>query len=150
MRRASRYVPHVDASSSSALFVAPDLDHFETPAPVVFADDVVISDRCFRRLDPAYFAWLRHKMVAAKRATDTGRLPSAVFAELRRRFTEIHGWALRRFGEDVLQDAVRTFDPRTYEPPSIDDDGLPGVLAPLLPRNPNGSNGRQAVSAGAT
>ena len=132
-------MPHVDTSpSSDALFVAPDLDHFETPAPVVFADDVTISDRAFRRLDPPYYAWLRQKMLAAKRATDIGRLAAAVFAELRRRFEAVTAWAVRRFGEESLRGAVQTFDPRTYDPPrpDEDEDGFPGVPARTPPRGP--------------
>ena len=138
------------SSGDLALWVGTDLDRFESEPPHVFADDVVISGVCYRRLDAPYYAWLRSRVAAAKRARDAGRLPAASFETVRERFNAVHAWAVAHLGEDALVAAVRAFDPRTYEPPSIDDDGLPGVLAPLLPRNPNGSNGRAAVSAGAT
>ncbi len=138
------------SSNDAALWVGTDLDHFTSEPPHVFADDVVISGVCYRRLDPPYYAWLRHRVARAKDVCDAGRLPPESFETIRERFGQVHAWALSHLGEDPLRAAVRAFDPRTYEPPSIDDDGMPGVLAPLRPRTPTGSNGRQTLSASAT
>lgn len=108
------------------MFVATDLTSFESPDPQVFAADVVVSDRAHRRLDPAYYAWLRSRMVAAKRETDAGRLAAASFVVLRERFEALHAFAVARFGEDALRAAVSALDAKRYDPPRVDRDEFPG------------------------
>ena len=107
------------------LFVATDLTSFESPDPQVFADDVVVSGRAQRRLDPAYYTWIRSRMVVAKREADAGRLATASFAVLRERFEVLHAFAVARFGEDALRTAVSALDAKRYEPPRADPDELP-------------------------
>jgi len=53
----------VASPAGISLLVATDLDSYPSPDLQVFADDVVISGRAYRRLDPAYYAWLRSRMV---------------------------------------------------------------------------------------
>lgn len=128
-----------DAASGPTLFVATDLDRFETQDGAAFADDVTVSGRGYRRLDPPYYVWLRSKVAAAKRALDAGRLSAAAFETLREAFNAVHAWAVRHLGAAALLAASRTFDPSRYEPPRPDDDllGL-GAQCPRPPRSPAG------------
>ncbi len=135
------------SSGDPALWVGTDLDHFTSEPPHVFADDVVISGRCYRLLDPAYYAWLRHKMAVAKRAADAGRLARAPFEVFRRRFNEVHDWALAHLGEPALLVAVEALDPATYEPPRGDDDGFADVFTGSSPSSPDGGRGGHAHPA---
>jgi hypothetical protein len=113
-------VPAGDAiSQGTALYAATNLESWETDKPHHFARDVGIDGTCFRRLDPDYYAWLRHKMDAAKKAMGSGRLPSQAFETLRCRFNVVHAWAMDCFGEEPLLSAVRALNPRTYSPPAL-------------------------------
>jgi hypothetical protein len=129
-----------ESHGAIALFVATDLDSFEAPADAPYAADVTICGRAYRRLDPAYYAWLRRLMGAAKRAFEAKRLAPAAFDAIRTAFNAVHAWAVRHLGEAVLVDTARSFDATTYEPPRPDDD-LPGSgarLRPTAPRRPSG------------
>ena len=119
----------------TALYAATNLDSWETDKPRHFARDVGIDGVCYRRLDPEYYAWLRHKMALAKKALESGRLDPAAFDGLRTRFNAIHAWAVERFGEDELLAAVRSLDPKTYPPLSIDPaaQSCPVSAAPISP-----------------
>jgi hypothetical protein len=119
----------------TALYAATNLDSWETEKPRHFARDVGIDGVCYRRLDPEYYAWLRHKMALAKKALESGRLDPAAFDGLRTRFNAIHAWAVERFGEDELLAAVRSLDPKTYPPLSIDPaaQSRPVSTAPVAP-----------------
>lgn len=103
--------------STPALFVATNLDSWRTERPHVFARDVQINDTAYRRLDPEYYAWLRSRMNLAKMASEAGQLGREDFDILRRKFNNIHEWAVERFGEAALLDAVRNLDARVYLPP---------------------------------
>jgi hypothetical protein len=130
-----------ESPERAALFVATDLDHFETTDPDVYAADVTISGRCFRRLDPPYYAWLRRQMASAKRALDVRRLSADAFEAMRAAFNVVHAWAVRHFGEPTLVAAAKSFDAAKYEPPRSGDDDLSGcgVRRPSpAPRNPSG------------
>ena len=132
----SRDVPQaVENAGETGLYAATNLDSWETDKPRHFARDVGINGVCYRRLDPEYYAWLRHKMALGKKALETGRLDSAAFDGLRTRFNAIHAWAVARFGEDDLLAAVRRLDPKTYPPPAIDPaaQSRPACAAPVSP-----------------
>ena len=120
-----------------ALFVAPDLTHFDSLYGEVYADDVTIDGRVYRRLDAPYYAWLRHKMELARKAVAAGRLPQATFDAMRARFNAVHEAAVARLGGPALAAVVKTFDPRRYDPPYPDDDLL-GTAARTPPRPPRG------------
>lgn len=108
------------AADSPRLYVSTELDTWETFTPE--PDQDAICERCgFRRLDPEYYAWLRQRMDVAKRARERGRLAAAQYQELRRRFNEVHFWAVKQFGEDALLAAVESLDPEAYQPPAIQD-----------------------------
>ncbi|MFB3882442.1 MAG: hypothetical protein ACE149_14340 [Armatimonadota bacterium] len=107
-------------SSRSLLYVATDLDTWETSTPE--PDQDAICERCgYRRLDPEYYAWLRHRMEVAKQAHARGRLPAARYQELRRRFNTMHTWAVTHLGEAALVAAVKTLDPKAYRPPQVEE-----------------------------
>lgn len=115
------------------LFVATDLSRFEAAEPGVYAPDVRVDGRCYRRLDPPFYAWLRHKMAIAKKAFDSGRLSPAAFEELRSRFNEVHAWAVSHLGDAALVRAVKALDPASYAPPRSVEDGPAGSVAPAVP-----------------
>ena len=103
-------------TTSTHMFVSTALDLWWTDRSEAFTRDFQIDDTVYRRLDPEYFAWLRAKMVAAKEAAVAGRIPLAAFNDLRLRFNAIQQWAIERFGEPALLEAVRWI-PDYYEPP---------------------------------
>jgi len=114
-----------------ALYVATNLESWETVTPHYYALDISIDKTCFRRLDPDYYAWLKYKMALAKKAADLGRLSSSAFETLHTRFNVIHTWAIEHYGEDELLSAVQSLDPKTYSPPALEtfgqDDRPPSV-----------------------
>lgn len=124
MSTASVVVPN-DAPAASAarmdLFVSTALEYWSTDQGIAFARDVQIDDTAFRRLDPEYYAWLRSRMVLAKKTMAGGHLDAAAFEELRIRFNAIHQWAVEHFGEDLLREA-RTLRAGEYRPPVAEDD----------------------------
>ncbi|MFB3883539.1 MAG: hypothetical protein ACE149_19915 [Armatimonadota bacterium] len=104
----------------SLLYVSTELETWETTTPGPDQDEV--CERCgFRRLDPEYYAWLRHRMTVAQHFRRSGRLSAAQYQTWRARFNAIHAWAITRFGESVLISAVETLDPKGYDPPRIED-----------------------------
>lgn len=125
---------------AAALYVATDLDSFEVAADAPYAEDVTVSGRAYRRLDPPYYAWLRRQMAAAKRALDAKRITAAAFDAIRAPFNAVHAWALRAFGEAALVAAAKAPDATTYQPPRPDDD-LPLCGARLTPRSPTRPSG---------
>ena len=114
-----------------SLFVATSLHVWFTGEPDRFARDFQINDTVYRRLDPEYYAWLRSRMVLARKAATAGQLDAAAFEELRARFNAMHEWAVEHFGEDELLAAVRTVRAGDYKPPVAEDEGtrvpVPGV-----------------------
>jgi len=107
-------------TSASVLYVATNLETWETCRPE--PDQDAICEPCgFRRLDPEYYAWLRSRMVVARKRYQVGRLGARQYDELRARFRAVHAWAVERFGEPVLLEAVRTLDPPAYRPPAVKD-----------------------------
>jgi hypothetical protein len=127
------------------LFVSTSLATWTTASPEQFARDFQINDTVYRRLDPKYYAWLRSRMVLAKKAATDGQLDAAAFENLRVRFNAVHEWALEHFGEVQLLEAVRTIRTSDYKPPTPEDDG-PRVTAPP-PRKSSGDHiSRDAIA----
>lgn len=111
-------------------WVSTDLKTWCPRDPGRIASDVQINDRCYRRLDPAYFAWLRTRMHEVKAAFDAGRVQALAFEELRQRFNGIQTCAVELFGEEALLEAVRMLDPRRYRPPMPDEFERPRAVDP--------------------
>lgn len=106
-------------SRPSVLFVSTELDTWETSTPEPDQDE--ICETCgYRRLDPEYYAWLRHRMTVAQQFRRSGRLSADQYQLWRTRFNGVHAWALARFGEGMLVAAVKALDPKTYEPPRVE------------------------------
>lgn len=122
-----RVATNDEGRPSLALFVSSALDTWATANPEWFARDVQINDTVYRRIDPEYYAWLRSRMVVAKRAAAAGKLDAAAFEDLRVRFNA--EWAIEHFGEERLLEAVRTMRAADYQPPVVEDDA-PRVPAP--------------------
>jgi len=126
------------AAAPAVAFVSTSLYVWSTTEPDRFARDFQINDTVYRRLDPEYYAWLRSRMALAKAAAAAGRLDATAFEELRVRFNAVHEWAVHRFGEQRLLEAVRTMRAADYVPPIPEDDG-PRIPAPRSPRS-NGNH----------
>ena len=84
------------------------------------APDFTVDARCYRKLDPEYFAWLRRRMLEVKAAHKAGRVPQVAFDELRTRFNELQENAIALFGEKAIQDAMRALRVAEYRPPAPD------------------------------
>ncbi|MBN1653535.1 MAG: hypothetical protein JXA30_07135 [Deltaproteobacteria bacterium] len=93
---------------------------WETDAHRGIWREVVYDRVCYRRLDPEYYAWLRHRMDLATKARESGRIDPTAFDGLRTRFNLVHAWTVDRFGEDALDCAIRHLDPKSYSPPTVD------------------------------
>ena len=117
-----------------ATWVSTDLRTWCPDDPGRIARDCQINDRCYRQLDPEYFAWLKIRMHAVKGAAEAGRVPAEAFDELRRRFNDVQVRAIEAFGEQLLLDAVRTFDPEMYRSPLHDDFEKTKPAAPVVAR----------------
>jgi hypothetical protein len=120
--------------SPAVLYVSTDLSTWRPQRPEWIARDCQINHRCYRRLDPEYFAWLKLRMHAVKDVADAGRVPAAAFDELRRRFNDIQVCAIEWFGEQRLLNAVRTLDAEKYRPPLRDEFERPKPVRPPSPR----------------
>ncbi len=120
-----------EGQSPGCLFVSSTLSTWATVNPERFARDFQINDTVYRRLDPNYYAWLRSRMVLARKAATAGQLDAAAFEELRLRFNAVHEWAVRHFGEEQLQQAVRSLRAAEYKPPIAEDD-RPQMTMPLV------------------
>ncbi|HZT32795.1 MAG TPA: hypothetical protein VFA33_23105 [Bryobacteraceae bacterium] len=126
----------VSAPAAVHLFVSTALEFWSTDQGAAFARDVQIDDTMYRRLDPEYYAWLRSRMLLAKKAVDAGQLDVAAFDDLRARFNAVQEWAVEHFGEGQLLAAVRTLRAGEYKPPVAEDD------------RPHAPLPRAAISAG--
>ena len=74
--------------------------------------DVTVGGRIYRRLDPAYYAWLRRRVELASR-----KLDPAIYQALRARFMEIHRQAVDLFGVETLQAASKSPEVKSYPAP---------------------------------
>jgi hypothetical protein len=146
----SPQVPAV-CNQSEAVWVSTDLKVWRPRDPSFIGRDCQIDDRCFRRLDRAYFAWLKLRMHAVKAAADSGRVPAQAFDELRQRFNHMQSVAVAMFGEPALVDAVRMINPEAYRPPLPDEYEPSKPAVPIVPRpNPEAerlARARQLVDA---
>jgi hypothetical protein len=115
-------------SQGTVMYVSTDLVTWFPLEPYIFGRDVTILRITYRRLDPAYYAWLRHKMQLAKTALHSGWLAPAAYRLLLERFARVHAWAVANLGRDALRDAVRELVAVRYVGPF---DESPTPKAPL-------------------
>jgi hypothetical protein len=104
----------VEKRETLELYVATNLDWWKPTQQDLLARDVRINGVCLRRLDPEYYAWLRHKMLLAEKAVESGRISLLAFEFLLVRFNEIHIWAEDRFGREKLAGAMKSLDRASY------------------------------------
>ncbi len=111
--------PRVPANCGApgTLWVSTDLRVWLPSDPSFIGRDCQINDRCYRRLDPEYFAWLKLRMHGVKAAADAGRVPAEAYEDLRQRFNDVQTRAIDAFGERDLLEAVRAIDSERYRPP---------------------------------
>ena len=98
-------------------YVATDLDcrKFQT----VNCQDIDHYGKVYRKLAPEYFAWLRSRMLLARSAHKSGKFNDTDWNILRGRFNDLQEVAIRKFGKDVLEKALKSFDPRAYVIPTV-------------------------------
>jgi hypothetical protein len=101
------------------LYVSTSLDACEPSQPDLLARDVTLSGVCFRRLDPEYYAWLRHKLTLAEKALEAGKIAYEAFDTLLTRFNDVYIWAMDSFGRDTLSAAMESVDRKNYVPPGV-------------------------------
>ena len=135
----------VGTSAQSHLFVSTALDTWFTEHAAAFARDVQINDIAYRRLDPEYYAWLRSRMMLAKKAATAGHLDAAAFGVLRVRFNAVHEWAVEHLGENRLLAAVLAPRAGDYSPPAPEDDG-PRVPMPRGRKSGNDGIPSEAIA----
>lgn len=104
-----------------AIWVSTDLRTWCPDDPSRIARDCQINDRCYRQLDPEYFAWLKFRMHVVNEATEEGRVPAETFDDLRQRFNNLQARAIRAFGEQELLGALRNLHLEEYRPPLPDE-----------------------------
>ncbi len=121
-RREKSETGTLEHGAHTDMYVSTDLGMWRTDRPWIFARDVQINDTAYRRLDPDYYAWLRSKMTMARLASNAGRISREEFDDLRQQFNAMQEWAIRRYGEAVLLEAVRSLDTRMYQPPVAEPD----------------------------
>ncbi|MDP9053807.1 MAG: hypothetical protein M3N93_05820 [Acidobacteriota bacterium] len=92
------------------MWVSTDLKMWWPRDPSFIARDCQIDDRCFRRLDPEYFAWLRARTISVSAAVASGRVSADAFEELRRSLYAVQAWAIDAFGEEGLREALGRID----------------------------------------
>lgn len=100
-----------------SLYVSTDLRTWVPDGPERYAKDIEVDDVLYRRLDLAYYAWLRYRVGIVMRSYDAGRVSDQVFEEITARFAGVYEWAAGAFEEEAMQKAYVEFDPRGYEPP---------------------------------
>ena len=122
----------VEKRETLELYVATNLDSWKPTQQDLLARDVRVNGVCFRRLDPEYYAWLRHKMLLAEKAVESGRIPLLAFESLLVRFNEIHIWAEDRFGRETLAGAMKSLDLAGYLVPR-QEAASSEVMNPALP-----------------
>lgn len=105
------------STSKRFLFATTGLALCRTDRPEDYPRDWHLDETCYRKVDPPYFAWLRHRMLQARRRFEAGRLPATRWHALRGRFNHLQAWALDYYGKDALMDAVRELNPAAYVPP---------------------------------
>lgn len=115
--------------SGSILFVSSSLDTWATNQPKGVARDFQINDTVYRRLDPGYYAWLRSRMVVARKAATAGQFAADTFEELRVRFNAVQAWAVEHFGEETLLNAIRQLRVNEYRPPLAEPDSYARPLS---------------------
>lgn len=109
--------PH-PISTEPIPWYATDLTRLDLPEAASDAD-LQVDGKAYRRLDPAYYVWMRRQMDVAQTRYTRGLLPEPHYTPLKDRFNAMHDLAIRLFGEAALLTAMGQCTPATYEPPVL-------------------------------
>jgi len=101
----------------SHIYIATDLSRIEYAG---VEDDLLLDQRVYRRLTPAYYVWLRSRMEMASRKHARGLLPETNYQAIRDRSNAMHDEAVPCVGEVPLLKAMATLQPDRYLPPMRD------------------------------
>lgn len=99
-------------------FVATDMTCCDRP-DLHADDDLIIAGKAYRRLHPAYYAWMRRQMEIARERYHRGLLPEGHYSPLKARFNAMHDLAVSLFGETALLQAIADTKLSAYEPPVL-------------------------------
>jgi hypothetical protein len=100
------------------LFVSTALQILEIGRDDEGLPERLVEGVVYRRLDPAYYAWLRAMLDLAAQATDQGKLSMPDYDILITKFDRIHRAAVREFGLSQLHEAMEELDLAGYKAPS--------------------------------
>jgi len=76
---------------------------------------VIDNGKCYRRLTPEYWAWFNHKYHLMEQALTNGKISEEMFEAILDRISKLYNHALALFGEEMLDNAVRTTDVRKLD-----------------------------------
>jgi hypothetical protein len=107
-----------DAGTAVSWYYATDLSPVELPG-ISSDEDVILEGKAYRRLTPAYYAWLRRQMETARERYQRGLLPETHYEPLKTRFNAMHDMAVTTFGDAALLAACTATTLMTYEPPIL-------------------------------
>ena len=111
-----------DTNTNMNLYVSTSLLSFEAPKSAPLAPDFRWHGIMFRRLDPAYYSWLKARIDRLAHVTDTSKITVEAYIETLDRFAAIHEWVMQRVGSEKLAAMVAKFNEQerqkaTYVPP---------------------------------
>lgn len=106
----------VKQSGPRTMYVATNLDFWETDTPHWYADEVIINGVKYYRLDPMLYAWFRDKMSKVFRAADAGDIEVRAFENILNRYAVFENRAHSIMNIEKLLDAMKWFNPKEYSP----------------------------------
>lgn len=98
------------------MYVATNLDFWETDTPHWYAKEVIVNGVKYHLLDPKLYAWFRHKMTRVFKAADAGHIEVRAFENLLHRYAVFENRAHSILNIEKLLDAVKCFNPKEYSP----------------------------------
>lgn len=103
----------------TALYVSLNLSSSEVIETKALTREYEDDGRVYRRLDGEYYAWLCGGMDCVTRAHHAGDVDHALYIEILTKFNAVRWWAETHIGKKILDDAMRTFNPREYVGPGV-------------------------------
>jgi hypothetical protein len=108
--------PPVKKSGLRTMYVATNLDFWETDTPHWYAKVVIVNGVKYFRLDPMLYAWFRHKMTKVFKAADAGDIQVKAFENILHRYALFENRAHSIMNIEKLLLAVKYFNPQEYSP----------------------------------
>lgn len=103
-------------SGPQTMYVATNLDFWETDTPHWYAKEVIVNGVKYHRLDPKLYAWMRHKMTRVFKAADAGHIEVRAFENLLHRYAVFENRAHSILNIEKLMGAVQSFNPKECSP----------------------------------